>query len=315
MNQLEAYLLGKEAEASGTHLMPLNPPPSKTNKDHSPTKTIPKTGEALEQNAGQAGEQYQKAPQAKALKPHVDVSGKEPPKLLEKKEAQYYALPSLKRYPLDSYVDVKTAGAYFDQWSKHMAPVHRREFCSNLTKRASALGIEVSDTIEKYGSSTYAPAHHIEMALDGRRSLLLEEPHKLVLEEIKMASVTMPPDQFAELLSQFDRVVGIDAYYDSDILDPYLSTYGVKSAEVGQKQTMTNTPEGAIIIGNDYITKEDLKKFSLTKFRMISTVFGDDMAKEFQKDPVAILNSLPLDQKKMIVRMAADNHSQEATLA
>jgi hypothetical protein len=63
VSQLENYLMGKTADLSGTHAMPAGAP-TYLDRDRNPTKTIPKVGEALMQNEGVSGEQFQKLPQA-----------------------------------------------------------------------------------------------------------------------------------------------------------------------------------------------------------------------------------------------------------
>ena len=288
MNQLEAYLLGKEGEASGTHLMPISPPPSKMAKNNNPTKTIPKTG---------------------GVDPRVylrDVD--DTPQ--STKTAERYALPSLQMYPLDDYHQVKTASAYFDDWSGEMSPIHRREFCSNLVKRASQLGIKVSSLASKYGSDTFAPDTEVDIALDSRESLLTEPTHKVVLANIRERREDLEPDEFATLLSEFDKLAGIDEHYGREIPDSYFSTYGVKTAS---DDTVSDTPAGSIVVGNEYVTTADLKSLALTGHATLKSSFGEDFATEFQKDPIAIFNSLPIDQRKMIMRMASGSLHTESS--
>lgn len=119
----------KTAETSGTDLMPnAEPGDKKVEKEKatvassqkiamghlvqgSPQKDVPP-----EVNKPLLNEQPEKLPQGGKLHPHIDVSTKEPPKLIKQKEASYYALPGLKKFPLDSYEQTKRASAYFEEW-------------------------------------------------------------------------------------------------------------------------------------------------------------------------------------------------------
>jgi hypothetical protein len=253
-------------------------------------------------SAAPAGEQAKSLPQAKQLHPHVDVSGKEPPKAMTVKKASCYALPSREMYPLDGYDQVTKAASYFDQNAVLMAPSMRREYCTNMVKRAHALGIQVSAEAERYGSENYAPPEQIKIALDVRRSLLQDEEQILVLEKLAEARPTMEPDLFAESLNQFDRVTGLNQQY-GDIPDPYFSTFAKIGAEAAADES--------IMVGNEYITKRNLQAFSKSGQHSVKDLFGHDFAKEFAKNCFTIFDSLPRDQKLVILRMA--NTAGEAT--
>lgn len=247
-------------------------------------------------------EQPPKLPQSSQLSPHVNVSGKEAPKKIVKK-AEHYALPNLGMYPLDSYDQVKIAAAYFDEWQTSFSPVHRREFCSNVSARAEELGIRTSSNIEKYGSQSYAPETHIKAALDGRRNIILDEDHLELLEKLAKKKASLSPDEFCTALGEFDKVAGIDWAYDEHIPDHFFSTFG-KTAVAG---STGGDAEKSWVAGNEYISASELKQYSSAGFENMKKTFGEEMAKEFQKDPVGIFDSLPMDQKKVVMRLATDN--------
>jgi hypothetical protein len=271
VNELENYLMDKTAEVAGTHLMPSSAP-TYSDQNRSPTKTIKKA----------------------SLGQRVDVTGAEASGGGATKQAHHYALPGLSRYPLDSQLHVKQASAYFEENHKSMAPVHRHEYCVNLVKRASALGMNVSDLARKYGSESYASDAEIEIALLGRASVIKEAMHRRALNALDDHRALMKPSDFVVALEQFDKVAGISHLYDSHVLDPYLSTFGTKMAS-----------DSAIQVDNEYIPRADLEAFARTDASRLTDSFGEDFVKEFRKDPVGILNSLPKDQKKMVIRLAS----------
>jgi len=298
----------KGAETSGTDLMPnAEPGDKKVEKDKttvqktamghlvqgSPQKDIPP-----EVNKPLLTEQQGKLPQGGKLHPHIDVSTKEPPKLIKEKEASYYALPGLKKFPLDSYEQVKRANVYFEEWGKRMAPAARREYCDNLYKRASDLGVQVGAEICKYGAAGYADPAEIQVAMDVRK-LVISDPDQLAtLDKLAELRPLMEPAVFAAAIEEFDKQAGIDWMYDEHITDPYYSTYGQKLAAESNE---------SIIIGNEYLSDKELKTFVKTKHVVLKKTFGADLADEFRKDPRGIFDSLPLDQKKVVMRMANDN--------
>jgi hypothetical protein len=263
--------------------------------------TISKTAETSlpdgTQGRATEGENPESLPQA-PVNPRVNVSGKDPHTQHTKKMASHYALPALQRYPLDSFSDVEKAAAYFGQWRGHFSPGERHEYCENLVKRASALGCPVSEEISKYGSSSFAPVSDLQVALDGRRNVVSEQ-FVPVLDKLAQARIEMTPDLFAETLSEFDKTAGIDHLYDQDIMDPYYSTYGTKLAQ--------EEDDDAILVGNDYMTIAKLKSLGKRSQVDLKGIFDISFIKEFREDPVGIFKSLPVDQKKVIMRIAASS--------
>jgi hypothetical protein len=308
----------KEAELANTYDMPQSVAP----KDKTPSKgelaVINKTASAeedellklafdanLEVNEQPVkGENPKAAPQT-SLKPRVNVTGKDAPQVLHEKKASYYALPFEERYPLDTIPQVVKAASYFDETGVLMTPVMRHEYCQNMVKRAHALGLPVSDIAERYGSDTYATPEQIKIALDARRSILTSPLAETLLDKVAEALPKVGPEDFAVLLSEFDKMACIDEFWGGDVPDPYFSTFG-KSASA---QVSTTDPEASIIVGNEYTTERKLVELATKKHGMVCEVFGKDFAKEFGKDPRAIFDSMPHDQKLVLMRMANNSDS------
>jgi len=282
----------KLAEVAGTDPMPNSAPADK--KVPARKATIQKEGADIppDTNEQVSGEQPASNPQAKPLKPQVDVTGKEPPKLLQKKEAQLYALRG--RYPLDSYAQVKCAVDYFSTWGKRMPPADRREYCKNLVKRAEQLCIEVGETISKYGAVDYSSPEELVMAIDARATLLIDEVSRDALYKLASLRPSLNPDFFAQTLEEFDRATGLDDFWGRDLADPYFTTFG-KEAQ-----------EDSIVMGNDVISNNQLKRFAMEHRPSVSVTFGPEFAEEFQKDPRALFDSLPIEQRRMLLRMVAN---------
>jgi hypothetical protein len=269
-----------QAEKTGGHLVP----------GHSG-----EAGEELEHSRAVPGEQYQRAPQAKALKGHVDVTGKEPAAPAREKKANQYALEG--RYPLDSYVEVKQASQYFDTYANVMSPRDRHEFAVAMTKRASELGLTVSDDARRAGSTTYASAGEIKIGFDARLQYM-DGPAREMLEGLWRERAGLEPDVFCEALAGIDKVAMLDWAYGQYIPDPWTTTYGL------EKRASDND---TWLSGNDYVTKDQIEQFGLTSTSTLEGSFGSEFGKEFRRDPWGIFQSLPLLQKRRIARMATDN--------
>jgi hypothetical protein len=258
----------------------------------------------MEEQEEVKGEQSPSLPQMGAMKPHVDVTSQEPPKLVQEKKAQYYALPERQMYPLDSYLQVKEAARYFMDTYKFMQPADRHTYCTNLVKRASALYIYTDPLIEKYGSATYAPEGDIQVCLEARQSNILDEKHKAVLDKLAECRIAMQPEDFALALQEFDKVACLQQHY-GDIPDAYYSTFGKTAEKDPQKEPSKMDPDESIIVGNELITKRKLIEFVNNNDKHLRHRFGWDFVTELHKDPIGIFNSLPRDQKLVMMRMAS----------
>lgn len=311
-NQLAEAQGLKHAEVAGTPDMP-NTTPSSSKPPAVVKKTAELGGdfgpEETEKYDGYTkGKNMERAPQAGVLRPHVDVTNKEAPKVMPEKNAgvRRFALPEYEKYPLDSYAQVKTASSYFDTYHRQLAPAARREFAANLVKRASELEIPVCDLARRYGSDSFAPEAELKMAFDIRRQFLTEDGDRQLLDRIevvlrergeyepKVASA-VTPELIAETLHEFDKEAGLSVLYDIGIPDAYYSVLGFeKSAEEDFLE----------VLDNDVVTAKDLQSLAKTPALLKDAAFDHDFIEEFKKDPVAIFKSMPRPQKKMLARLA-----------
>ncbi len=311
--------IGKEAELANTYDMPAQANPDKVNARDTKKAVINKTASAVsqktesdplfeafmgdkakEETTAVPGEQPSALPQMGAMKPHVDVTSHEPPKVVQEKKAQYYALPDAEMYPLDSYVQVKAASRYFQENFKFMQPSDRHEYCQNLVKRASALDMMTDTLIEKYGSVGYAPDNDVDVCLGARRTAIKNEDHLTLLDKIAAARGDTEPEIFAETLEQFDKVACITHHYGGDVPDAYYTTFGKTAAEIQEK----TSPKESVVIGNEYVTRRRLAEYFQNNTAAVSARFGADMGKELSNSPNDIFDSLPRDQKLVLMRMA-----------
>ena len=238
----------------------------------------------------------------RVMAPNIEVRGKEgPDKPVYEKKASKHALGD--RYPLDNLLQIKQAVAYFDEFGCRMPPADRHEYCVNMVKAASAVGLDVSEEARKYGAERYAPADEMKVAMDVRKRALLDDQHHQMLDGLFEKRATMSPHLFCQALEHFDHMTGLHHYYDQYVPDAFWSTYGV------EKQA-----EFLEVIGNDSVTTQQLQDLvrvggggAGSAVQLLNKAFGQEFTEELRKDPVGIFSSLPRDQKIYLMRLANDN--------
>lgn len=329
-NNTQSWEVEKNAEVSGTHIMDGGKGARKQSIDPnrkrlsevktaeekfvaalSKAKDAEHAGETLEPGEGlPETDQPKSLPQiTKVMKPHVDVTSAEPPKLIEEKKASYYAMPSIGRYPLDGLDQLEKAAEYFYEWHESMDPVDRREYAHNLVKRANSLRKPLEQVAYDYGGEGYAKEAQLISAVDQRTLLLGPHASQGTDEFKKTASLhclnlysqlfdqrrQLPAEVYAGTMAEIDKLAGLDEFYGQELEDPWLSTFAKTAEEVD--------PKDAVVIGNQYMKIDDLVLFAQNKGEFVKNRFGDDFTSEFQQDPKGIFDSLPMDQKKVIMNM------------
>lgn len=235
--------------------------------------------------------------------PYVGMEDWEPGADLEKKASAPVRTLLRGQYPIDSYDQVKTASAYFEVNTRKFDPRDRREYCIKLASRMEELGIKVPDSIDKYASVGYGA--DVDSYVGFRRQYAAEEFHPtldLLLE--KRAQVS--PGTFADALEDFDKIAQIHHYWDSEIPDPYFSTFGPSMDKIASDEWRWD--EQGVRIDED-----DLQNLSVQGRALIVESFGENFADEFAKGPKTFFNALPTPQKLLVGRMAMDRDSGTGT--
>ena len=196
-------------------------------------------------------------------------------------------------FPLDTFEEVKQASAAFLEGYKALHPRARRLMALDIEKRASALGIDTSPEISRYAGTGYS--RDLGVGIEIRESLLpLGARHHGGYSELyKRASVT-PPEAFAEALAELDVRSGLSEYWDGYVPDPYFTTFD----KIAEHSEFEHTD------GVDKVTATDLQRLADNGRSLLLENFPEDLVDGFGKDPVGIFKSLPVPQKKMIMRMA-----------
>ncbi|MHA2334903.1 MAG: hypothetical protein ACXAEU_22940 [Candidatus Hodarchaeales archaeon] len=205
------------------------------------------------------------------------------------------------RLPLEDFNQVKEAIDFFGEYSKELHPRMRHSMCVKIASRANQLGIEVPYDVDKYGALTYASPGLLKAGVETRKQIWasLEEDGTGpgLLNKLLEKRASISPDEFAEALSELDVVTGIDRYWDSGVQDPWYTTFGVQKLAADESDWRYRQ-------GTEYLTKEQLENFVNNNNELLTKKFGEPMAEGLRDNTTAVFDSLPMDTKRVISRMA-----------
>ncbi len=176
-----------------------------------------------------------------------------------------YATENVKRYPINTVEQVKAACAYFESDFNSFPPGVRHIYASNVAQRATKLGVDASESIQKWaqeGLSPYAP-----MGLLRRLRLATEPSHKSKLADLheKIAGYQESPQRFAEELYDVDVRYGHFSLYKAGMPDPWMTAHYrpfVESDEPSEDEVKVAAAVRAIAVGTtlDQLTKEAIDR-------------------------------------------------------
>lgn len=236
------------------------------------------------------------------ISPYVDAQ-KDVYPIAFKKEKVAYALEDVNgpQFPLGSYAQVKEAAEFFSQQGRRFHPRRRHEACVKIAARADAIGVPVSDVVSQYGSTNFASESNIKLGFESRKQLFRdkgEDDSIGLLDKLLEKKASSSPEEFVEALSELDIALGISKYWDKSVVDPWATVFGPeKNAEWswkhGKEQVTAAQLKG--------ILKEGPNKDALT------AAFGQEVVDTMSKNPTQIFDSMPLEQKIVIARLAYQN--------
>jgi hypothetical protein len=235
--------------------------------------------------------------------PYVDVSDWEPPadQATDIQAPQQTLLGG--RYPVDGLDQVKTASTYFaDNW-KEFHPRDRHAYCVKLATRLAELNQPVPDDVARYGAQTYAA--DVDSMLEARRGLVNEELHPALNTLIEKRAM-IQPGTFAEAVADFDQMAGINYFWDSQVPDPWYSTFGPSMEKLAEAEWTWNHM-------GVFIDAGDLERLALNGKFLVKKQFGPEFVERFAKNPKGTFTGLPKATQLVLARMASDKHAGTGT--
>lgn len=231
-----------------------------------------------------------------------DITGKTAtPQGVTKRASMYmFEKNGSQKFPIDSWDQVKKAESYLLENGIRMdRPVYRN--CSvKLAARAKDLGFPLAERIKEAGATGYAP-RNVRAAALGFRKQAGADPD--FLNELMVKSAELEPSMYVEVLRRFDIHSGLDRAWGTRVPDPWESTFGIA------KEASVVWQEGA-----DRVTDHELLNLGHNRGEILTDKFTCGFAREFQKDPIGIFKSLPLPEKRLVARLAADAASDGHTM-
>lgn len=274
----------KQADLTGTEVMPLQA--SHPENDHAvatPDEAVPISSE-----------------RRKLASRYVDVTGQAPLVKRAHVEGKRFCLvkEGAGRFPIDSYGQVLDANRWFEENHKALHPDERREYCTKLAARASELGISVTDNVLKYAGTKYAAQDDVRASVATRMQFWSDgDPEKSLLDGLMGKYASVEPEVFCEALKQFDQATGLDLLWDTQVVDPIASTFGI------EKRAEWSWSDGPDVL------KEDVLRNGVNdsgKIHQIRARFGEELAKEIAEKPIVVFSSLPTDTKRIICHIVQD---------
>jgi hypothetical protein len=229
----------------------------------------------------------------------------ETPRTTKRASYENYAMPHLRKYPIDTETQLKTASDYFDEYCSAFSFPDRRVFAHSVWERAAELGVKVAGKVLDYAGEGYGP--HITSELQSRVDRFEGTGHETVYGMLQEKVSEINPAVMAEMLREADAVTKAASSYGRvgvGFMDPYAAVFG--SAKLANEPAEEDTYSWSE--GNDYVAGMHLVALSKRALNLDS-MFGKGFAASFQKDPIGIFKSMPSPQKVVLSRLAADNGS------
>lgn len=210
----------------------------------------------------------------------------------------FYALNN--RYPMPDSSFVKQAATYFEQYEKEFTDAEDRHvFAANVLARAGELNVslENQELLSKYAGEGYGDI--VETQLKLRQELLWHKPEMSgALDKLASKRAETEPAVFAKVLHAFDKHAGLDRYHGRAIADGYQSTFERRFTKTASGYRWEDESTGMSI------TEKELEKVADEKYSAIKGYFGSSVADQLKKHAVSIFESLPVNAKEVIVKIA-----------
>jgi hypothetical protein len=235
----------------------------------------------------------------------VDVTGKNSPQIVKHASYNHHCLPG--RYPIDSLEQVKTAQEYFEvNWGSFTGS-DRHSYATTLQERASDLGLgDLGGMIRQYAGNEYGTK--IAGELMSRIRNFDGMDHQAVYEVLLEKTASTPPGVLAEMLEQADEATGVSEAWNrfNGFLDPYRAVFA-KTADDVTPENGVDGKQWSWNLGASYVNDTMLKDLAQNGGDKLEIAFSYEFARDFEKDPIGIFDSLPDPQKHALARLASDN--------
>ena len=212
-----------------------------------------------------------------------------------------YLLPELKRLPVRSAEQVKTAEATLLEGFQKLSLEHRAEACKRLIDKAAQYGATLDPFVHKLAGFTITSTDTLRRWIEARTEAA-PPAYKEAFQKLANAVKELPPEirnreqqvKIAETIGELDKKAGLVRYYDRKLPDAL--------------QTVFNTDKIAghgVDLNGRFVPMSRLASYPSTFY---GDILGDDLMREASDgrgglDPqklAAILETLPRDMKNIL---------------
>jgi len=144
-------------------------------------------------------------------------------------ESKEFALPEVKKYPIDTATLTKTAVQYFEKNATKLSPKDAITYALNVKKASKKFSVDTTDTrIEKYAALTASHFNDDYREHIRSRKIFTTEDNRGIYEELLDHAEDFGVIKTAEVLEHIDKTLDVYREWGHDIVDPYISVLGMK---------------------------------------------------------------------------------------
>jgi hypothetical protein len=170
-----------------------------------------------------------------------------------------------------------------DGW-RELDPAMRTEVARSLEERLRGEGFFVPEKVASYAATDLSP--DLRDWLVARHSLVPSTSRK-ALTEMWEKRAEFKGNALGRTLEQFDRMHGLQIYWDGKLADPYRSCYAAAAGE------------SVKVAGTD-VSEAQIRQIA-SNTKKLAQFFDMSSIAEFQRDPVAVFKSLPRPTQEILV--------------
>lgn len=175
-----------------------------------------------------------------------------------------------------------------DPYDKHDAAV-------DVVKIASAVGAEVPRHIFQYSGTSLNP--RFEKIAMARMDYTSNDEYQEDYARLAKMAAALDPEDVVEALFLMDERAGVFGRYNQHLPDPLLAVYGTEKVA-----------EFSWVNGGDYVTETMLLRYAgSTAVSGMKNAFVDDVVDRFRKNPMATFKAMPLEQQRLVARLASQS--------
>ena len=217
-----------------------------------------------------------------------------------------------KLYPLNNAQNAATAAQYFDTHAHEFHPRERREYAVKTAAALDRAGLPVTEKLASYAGEGYS--NNLQGFIDQRYIWMVNRDDGDAIAELQKIAAerrTIDPDTFAERLAAWDQGVGLDAAWDREIPDAWMSTFFTRPSllKTAAKKAEVD-PEEVFRCGSESCTAKDLQHLAMNGKFHLRKIFDEKVVSSFCKEPIAVYKSMPKPQQVVLCRMASESKSQ-----